>query len=69
MLDNNNTVPGDNQWHLNGFFYQILNVGDIDQNGRQLIELDRPAREDGYMAVIPIGIVDVIEKNDGRRPY
>jgi hypothetical protein len=68
MLDNNSPL-GDNQWHLNGYFYQITNVGDVDANGQQTIELDRPARADGYVAVIPLGVVDVIEKSDGRRPY
>jgi len=69
MLPPTSPVPGDGLWHLNGFFYQVVNVEPVDGNGMQLIELDRPAREDGYVAVFPIGIVDVIEKSDGRRPY
>lgn len=57
-------------WITNGFFYQVVNVlSEPDANGIQLVELDRPARANGYVAVFPLGIVDVIEKSDGRRPY
>jgi hypothetical protein len=58
------------QWITNGFFYQVVNVlSEPDANGIQPVELDRPARANGYVAVFPLGIVDVIEKSDGRRPY
>lgn len=47
-------------WITNGFFYQVVNVlSEPDANGIQLIELDRPARADGYVAVFPLGVVDV----------
>jgi hypothetical protein len=60
--------PGQPNWYLNGFFYQVTNVYDPDAAGNQIIEIDRPARADGYVAVFPIGIVDVIEKSNGRLP-
>ena len=61
---------GGARWLTNGFFYRVVNVlSEPDAQGQQLIELDRPARADGYVAVFPLAVVDVIEKSDGRRPY
>lgn len=56
----------------NGYFYKVISVGDPEPSPAgglmQVIELDRPARADGYEAVFMPQVVNVIEKSSGRRP-
>ena len=63
---------GFNDALMNGFFYRIVAVGDPYPGGTgellQDVELDRPAKADGYVGVFLLGIVDVIEKNQGQMP-
>jgi prepilin-type N-terminal cleavage/methylation domain-containing protein len=54
---------------VSGYFYRIVNIGDPDLNlGIQEIQIDRPARASGFLAVFPQGVVDVREKSDGKMP-
>jgi hypothetical protein len=57
-----------------GFFYKVVGVSDPypDPNGSGLqvqeLQLDRPAKADGFAAVYLSGVADVKEKSDGRMP-
>jgi hypothetical protein len=58
----------------NGHFYNVVSVSNpfIPPGGPavmvQVIELDRPAKADGYELVHMGGVVDVIEKSSGKMP-
>jgi hypothetical protein len=58
---------------VNGFFYKVVGVSDpytspVTGLAVQDLQLDRPARVDGFAPVILQGVVNVINKSDGRRP-
>ena len=54
----------------NGYFYKVVHVGPVEaapgNHFVQQITLDRPALADGYEAVYMNGVIDVIEKSNGR---
>jgi hypothetical protein len=55
----------------NGYFYNVVSVSNVFTVAGtpvQVIELDRPAKADGYELVYMPTVVDVIEKSAGKMP-
>jgi hypothetical protein len=75
IFDDTLVTPQDNTQPLlaaNGYFYKVIGISDpyINSLNNQVqdVQLDRPARENGFAVVLLQNVVDVRDKSDGRMP-